>query len=187
MLEQVATFVEAVEKFALENKIKMTFVLKMILKSHDKLKMYLDKLWNSEGGRVGAVDAAQACATETGAAEASAVAAVLEAEKNPTGVEESYTFKLATPLKEKPSFSCQEQGCSYTVSNYRVFKDHMKKKHQMGVSVEVPKVQCLLPHQRGTRVNTRHPMDYICTHLKKVTFIYFGPRTILKSITFLGS
>ena len=159
------TLIKSAKKFALENDKKMGFVFKMILKNCDKLNNLLDKPWNSSlvtgDSEVGNVNAAddEVCATASASDGA--------AEKNKP--EASYTFKLATPLKEKPSFSCQEIECSYTVSNYRVYKDHMKKKHGKPVTIDVPKVKCLLPHQRGTRVNTRHPMDYICTHLKTVS------------------
>ena len=144
----------------------MTFVLKMISKNRDKLRSCLDTPRNAsvslgDGEEVGAVGSSEVVVKEGDAG--------VETEENLTNnAKGSYTFKLATPLKEKQSFSCQEPGCSYTVSNYRVFKDHMKKKHQKAASVDAPKVTCLLPHQRGTRVNIRHPMDYICTHLKKV-------------------
>ena len=146
----------------------MTFIFKMVSKNRDKLTSYLSK---PSGDDVGKGDAGGASVVVKGGASAAdgVQAAAVEADKNPSEAKGSYTFKLATPLKQKPSFSCQEPGCSYTVSNHRVFKEHMKKKHQKEVSVDAPKVTCLLPHQRGTRVKIRHPMDYICTHLKKVS------------------
>lgn len=164
MLEQIVTFIKSSEKFALENDKKMAFIFKMILKKCDKLNNLLDMSWNSSLV-TGDSEVGDVSEDEVGAA-ASAADGGADENKNNEG---SYTFKLATPLKERPSFSCQETGCSYTVSNYRIFKDHMRKKHFKGVSHDLPKVTCLLPHKRGTRVNTRHPMDYICTHLRTVS------------------
>ena len=167
MLGKITSFLQSAEKFAVEHELKMTFVFKMISKNRDKLKSYFSEASRDDDGKVDAGGASVVVKDGASAAVGVQVATV-EADKNQSETKGSYTFKLATPLKEKSSFSCQEPGCSYTVSNFRVFKEHVKKKHQKAVSVDAPKVTCLLPHQRGTRVNIRHPMDYICTHLKKV-------------------
>ena len=46
---------------------------------------------------------------------------------------------------------------------------HTKNEHDKVVKVNVPKVECLLPHAPGTRGLNRHPMDQIGTHLLSVS------------------
>ena len=164
LLEQINSFLKDAGNHARENGLNMTFIFKMITKNCDKLTSLLEKPWNLALESVNNSDGG-ARAQGDNVGEASAGPSL-----KPT--DGSYTFNLATPLKEpKPNYSCTEENCSYSVSNFRVFKSHMKVKHGKGVTAEAPKVRCLLPHQRGTRANDRHPMDYICTHLKTVSII----------------
>ena len=176
LLEQIQTFLESAEKHASENKRNATFVLKMLKKNHLKLGRLLNDVWNV------ALNAENTGVPVEGVPHRGGSVSVTEGagggeedeasnEDNSDQVDEGkYVFRKATPLKEKSSFSCKEVDCTYTVSNFRVFKSHMKQKHQKGVQIEPPKVTCLLPHdQRGTRVNDRHTMEYMCTHLKEVS------------------
>ena len=164
LLEQINSFLEDAKNHAEKNGLKMTFIFKMIKKSCDKLKSDLEKPWNSTLESINKSD------SEGGARDKGDNAGEASASAGPSlkPTDGFHIFKVATPLKEKPNFTCTEENCTYSVTNFRVFKSHMKIKHSKGATAEKPKVRCLLPHQRGTRANDRHPMDYICTHFFKV-------------------
>ena len=148
LLDQMLSFHSAAQKLTADQDLKASFFLRKIEENHQTLSQLLNKPWNSELK----VENIQ----------------VIKKDVEHGGV--GYQFKLASPLKERATFSCEEENCQYTVSNYVVFKRHMKSKHDKVVRVDAPKVTCMLPHpQRGTRVSSKHTMDQICTHLKMVS------------------
>ena len=149
LLEQLASFRLAAQQFNADKGLKINFVLGKLNENEKKLHELLDKPWNTELRDV-SVAVSQDAGTSKGDAE-------------------DYLFKLATPLKQKASFTCTQHNCDFTVSNHVVFKRHLKAKHGIITKVDAPRVTCMLPHQqRGTRVIDRHTMDQICSHLSQV-------------------
>ena len=140
------SFHSAAQIFTADKDLKVSFLLRKITENHQTLLDLLNKPWNSEL-KVEKIEAVKKDPSAPGDGE--------------------YHFKLATPLKVKASYSCDD--CEYTVSNHVVFKRHVKAKHDKIVKVNAPKVTCMLPHpQRGTRVSNQHTMDQIGAHLKQV-------------------
>ena len=135
-MDKIVAFHTAALEFDLnENGSRRQFVIRSITRNHQKVTGLLNKPWN--------VDLSKTAAADTNS--------------NP-----DITFRLATPLKQREVYSCSD--CGKVFSNWKIFKGHVKKKHEKIVDGEGPKVTCLLPHQRGTRVTDRHPMDQICSH-----------------------
>ena len=148
VLDEMLSFHSAAQKLTAEKDLKISFFLRKIAENHRSLSELLSKPWNS-GLKIEHVEVIKKVpAVHWGS---------------------TYQFKLATPLKDKASFLCEEEGCTYTVTNHVVFKRHVKNKHGKVIKVDAPKVTCMMPHQqRGTRVSNQHTMDQICTHLKQV-------------------
>ena len=146
---QIQSFLASALRFSEDKHLKISFLLGKIKENGEKLDELLNKPWNLQlrGDNIILVD-----------------------KKAAVGGGDNYIFYLASPLKEKASFTCED--CPYTVSNHVVLKRHYKAKHGKVVKVDAPKVTCRLPHQQGgTRVTDRHTMDQICTHLKQVCFL----------------
>ena len=80
---------------------------------------------------------------------------------------DGWCFRLASPLKSKQEWICED--CSKPYTNAVSYMRHTKNEHDKVVKVNVPKVECLLPHAPGTRGLNRHPMDQIGTHLLSVS------------------
>ena len=152
LLEEIHSFHTTAQTFDLNNNgSRSQFALRTITKNLNKLAVLLNKPWNADISGANKIVGS-----------------------NEESIDNKYIFKLATPLKKKPKFNCED--CSKTFSNYKVFKSHLKSKHDKNPSFDAPKVTCLLPHnQRGTRVIDKHPMDQISSHLLKVkfTFVFF--------------
>ena len=150
LLEEISSFHTSAQTFDLNNNgSRSQFALRTITKNLNKLAVLLNKPWNADIGGANKEDGSSSNETD----------------------DNKYIFKLATPLKKKPKFNCED--CSKTFSNYKVFKSHLKSKHDKNPSVDAPKVTCLLPHnQRGSRVIDKHPMDQISSHLLKVKFTF---------------
>ena len=154
LMDKIQAFHTAALEFDLnENGLRRQFVIRSITRNHQKVTQLLNKPWN--------VDLSQTAAAD-----------------NTSG--RSITFRLATPLKQREIYSCSD--CGKVFSNWKIFKGHVKKKHDKIVDGEGPKVTCLLPHKRGTRVTDRHPMDQICSHL----FSYHGIPKPSKNHNFRG-
>ena len=153
LLEEIHSFHTTAQTFDLNNNgSRSQFVLRTITKNLNKVVVLLNKPWNADIGVGGANN------TDG---------------RNEEAKDNKYIFKLATPLKQKPKFNCEEADCNKTFSNYKVFKSHLRSKHNKTPSVDAPKVTCLLPHnQRGSRVIDKHPMDQISSHLLKVKFTF---------------
>ena len=155
LLEEIHSFHTTAQTFDLNNNgSRSQFVLRTITKNLNKVVVLLNKPWNADIGGANTANRIDGSNEESN--------------------DNKYIFKLATPLKKKPKFNCED--CSKTFSNYKVFKSHLKSKHDKNPSFDAPKVTCLLPHnQRGTRVIDKHPMDQISSHLLKVkfTFVFF--------------
>ena len=146
LLDQMLHFHTAAQTLTADKGLKVGFFLRKIEENRQTLLGLLNKPWNSE------LKVEETAVTKN---------------DPPTLRGSEYYFRIATPLKEKSSFSCDD--CEYTVTNHVVFKRHVKKKHNKVTKVTVPKVTCMLPHpQRGTRVSNQHTMDQIGTHLKLV-------------------
>ena len=147
LLDQIQAFLSSALGFNEDKQLKINFLLGKIKENGKKLDELLNKPWN--------------CALADGDI------TLVTDQKKTDGGGNKHIFKLATPLKDKASFSCED--CPYSVSNHVVFKRHVKAKHGKIIKVEAPKVTCKLPHQQGgTRVTDRHTMDQICSHLKQV-------------------
>ena len=143
LMDQVQSFHTAALEFDLnENGSRRQFVLRSITRNHQKVSQLLNKPWNVDIASAGAVN------DETEV------------------MEPNLIFKLASPLKERTSYSCSD--CGKTFSNWKMYKGHVKKKHDKVVEGQGPKVTCLLPHNRGTRVVDKHPMDQIASHIASV-------------------
>ena len=151
LLEEIHSFHTTAQTFDLNNNgSRSQFALRTITKNLNKLAVLLNKPWNADIAGANNTDG-----------------------RNEEAKDNKYIFKLATPLKQKPKFNCEEENCNKTFSNYKVFKSHLQSKHNKTPSVDAPKVTCLLPHnQRGTRVSDKHPMDQISSHLLKVTLTF---------------
>ena len=140
LMDQVQSFHTAALEFDLnENGSRRQFVLRSITRNHQKVSQLLNKPWN--------VDIS--------------LAPVVNDVSDAT-----FTFRLASPLKERANYSCSD--CGKPFSNWKMYKNHTKKKHDKVVDGQGPKVTCLLPHGRGTRVTDKHPMDQIASHLASV-------------------
>ena len=149
LLDQIKMFCLSAKEFNRDKGLIISFVLGKLDENCERLRLLLSKPWNADL-KADPVDIVKSDEDD---------------EDEATGGD--YCFKLATPLKQKASFSCDH--CKYTVSNHVVFKRHLKAKHGISVKVDAPKVTCLLPHsQTGTRVIDHHTMDQICSHLKEV-------------------
>ena len=148
--DQIQSFLSSAVSFSEDKQqLKINFLLGKIKENSKKLDELLSKPWNCELRDAGIIE-----------------------KKIEVGGGDEHIFKLATPLKEKASCSCED--CSYSVSNHVVFKRHVKAKHGKIIKVDAPKVTCMLPHrQGGTRVTDRHTMDQICSHLKQVCFFIY--------------
>ena len=152
LLDQIKSFHTAALEFDLnKNGSRRQFVLRSITRNHRKLGQELEKPWNTNLTSE-RVDQVREKSTEV--------------EKELMGSGGQFVFRLATPRKEKASFTCSD--CSANFSSWRVYKNHVKKKHSKAVEGQGPKVTCLLPHGRGTRVTNKHSMDQICSHLQSV-------------------
>ena len=140
LMDQIQSFHTAALEFDLnENGSRRQFVLRSITRNHQKVSQLLNKPWN------------------VGISPAPVVNDVSDA---------TFTFRLASPLKERANYSCSD--CGKPFSNWKMYKNHKKKKHDKVVDGHGPKVTCLLPHGRGTRVTDKHPMDQITSHLASV-------------------
>ena len=129
LLDQMQSFHMEALQITENTDIKISFLLKKIKDNIQTLKELLDKPWNSD-------------------LEVKEIA-----QDDQSTSDGGYHFKLATPLKEKTSYTCED--CSYQVTNHVVFKRHVKSKHGKVIKVDAPKVTCRLPHpQRGTHART---------------------------------
>ena len=143
LMDRVQSFHTAALEFDLnDNGSRRQFVLRSITRNHQKVSQLLNKPWNVDISPAGAIN------DET-------------KESEP-----EFIFKLASPLKERANYSCSD--CGKTFSNWKMYKKHVKTKHDKVVEGQGPRVTCLLPHQRGTRVTDKHPMDQIASHLASV-------------------
>ena len=150
---QIQSFLASALQFSQDKHLKISFLLGKIKENGEKLDELLNKPWNLQLRATDIIPVDKKTAVVGG---------------------DNYIFYLASPLKEKASFSCED--CPYSVSNHVVFKRHVKAKHGKVIKVDAPKVICRLPHkQGGTRVTDRHTMDQICTHLKQVCFLICQP------------
>ena len=147
VLDQIKSFHTAALQFDLnENGSRRQFVLRSITRFHRQLTQDLAKPWN-----VSLASRGEKLTVET------------QGSGSASGSNDKIKFRLATPLKEKTSFTCSDCGTNF--SSWRGYKNHVKKKHNKVVEGQGPKVTCLLPHGRGTRVTDKHSMDQICSHL----------------------
>lgn len=156
--DQIQSFLSSALKFSEDKHLKISFLLGKIKENGEKLDELLNKPWNLQLRADDIIPVDKKTAVSGG---------------------DKHIFKLATPLKEKASFSCED--CPYSVSNHVVFKRHVKAKHGKVVRVDAPRVTCMLPHQQGgTRVTDRHTMDQICSHLRQVCFLIYQKHSMQK-------
>ena len=159
LLDRIKQFVNSLQEFSEANGSNCSFFIKMIGKQYDQLCVLLLKSWNTK--LLNAPETVEAENVDKSNTERK------DEEEDDSRSKPGYVFKLATPLKQKTTYLCSECPASFT--NGVVYKRHAKKKHEMDVKVELPKVKCLLSHQRGSRAKDSHPMNQICTHLKDVS------------------
>ena len=157
LLERIKQFINSLLEFSEANGSNCSFFIKMIGKQYDQLCVLLLKSWNTD--LLNAPDNIEALDKNNTERK--------DEEKDDSRSKPGYVFKLATPLKQKTTYQCSECPASFT--NGVVYKRHAKKKHELDVKVDLPKVKCLLTHQRGSRAKDSHPMNQICTHLKDVS------------------